>query len=108
MQQRYSGARLWGRLFGWLVLSLCLAPTAWAQQTLGTVSVTVVDSSGGVVPGAQLELTDLATNDVRTATAQEAGNYTFVVEAQDRTGGRHAVVVISMRVSPPAWPAATA
>jgi hypothetical protein len=78
MKQRHKGVRLWGSLFGCLFLCLCLAPTARAQQTLGTVTVTVVDSTGAVVPGAQLELTDVATNDVRTATAQEAGNYNFV------------------------------
>src|SRR6185437_7818602 len=77
MKPHYTGARLWG-LFGCLLLCLCAVPSAWAQQTLGTVSVTVVDTSGAVIPGAQLELTDLATNDVRTATAQQAGNYTFV------------------------------
>ena len=45
---------------------------------MGTVSVTVVDSSGGVIPGALLTLTDLATNDARTANTQEAGNHSFV------------------------------
>ena len=78
MKQRRMGARLWSSLFGCLLLSLCLVPTAWAQQTLGTVSVTVVDTSGAAVPGATLTLTDLATNDARTAVSQEAGNYTFV------------------------------
>ena len=78
MKQPQMGARLWGSLFGSLLLSLCLVPTAWAQQTLGSVSVTVVDTSGGAVPGATLTLTDLATNDARTAVTQEAGNYTFV------------------------------
>jgi hypothetical protein len=77
-QQRRVAARLWGRLLGCLVLSLSLAPTAWAQQTLGTVNVTVVDASGAPVPGASLSLTDLATNDTRRAVSQEAGNYTFV------------------------------
>ena len=78
MQQRQIGARLWSSLLGTLLLCLCLVPTAWAQQTLGTVSVTVVDTSGAVVPGATLALTDLSTNDTRTAVTQEAGNYTFV------------------------------
>src|SRR4026209_2039126 len=66
MKQRHMGARLWGSLFGCLLCCLCLVPTAGAQQTGGTVSVTVMDSSGLVVPGAQLTLTDLATNDART------------------------------------------
>jgi Carboxypeptidase regulatory-like domain/TonB dependent receptor len=78
MKQRQMRARLWGSLFGSLLVSLCLAPTAWAQQTLGTVSVSVVDTSGAAVPGALLTLTDLATNDARTGTTQEAGTHTFV------------------------------
>ena len=78
MKQRHIGVRLWGSLVGCLLLSLCLAPTAWAQQTLGAVSVTVVDTSGAAVPGATLTLTDVATNDARTAVTQEAGNHTFV------------------------------
>lgn len=65
-------------LFGCLLLCLCLVPTASAQQTLGTVSVSVVDTSGAPVPGALLSLTDLATNDTRRAVSQEAGNYSFV------------------------------
>ena len=78
MKQRRMRARLWSSLFGSLLLSLCLVPTAWAQQTLGSVSVTVVDPSGAAVPGATLTLTDVATNDARTAVTQEAGNHTFV------------------------------
>lgn len=78
MKQRRTGARLWGSLFGCLLLCLCLVPTAWAQQTLGSVSVIVVDTSGAVVPGALLTLTDVATNEARRAITQEAGNHTFV------------------------------
>ena len=78
MKQRRIGARLWSSLFGSLLLSLCLVPTAWAQQTLGSVSVTVVDPSGAAVPGATLTLTDVATNEARTAVTRDAGNHTFV------------------------------
>src|SRR3954468_17205480 len=78
MEQRVLGARLWRGVFGCLLVGLCLVPTAWAQQTGGAVSVTVVDSSGAAIPGASLSLTDVATNDTRTAVSQEAGNYTFV------------------------------
>ncbi len=78
MKQRRMGARLWSSLFGSLLLSLCLVPTAWAQQTLGSVSVTVVDPSGAAVPGATLTLTDVATNDARTGVTTEAGSHTFV------------------------------
>src|SRR3954466_13756601 len=78
MEQQMLGARLWRGVFGCLLVYLCMVPTAWAQQTLGTVSVTVVDTSGAAIPGANLSLTDLATNDTRSAVSQEAGNYTFV------------------------------
>ncbi len=78
-EQRSRGARLWGALLvPFLLLCLILAPAAWAQQTQGTISVTVVDPSGALLPGAQLKLVDLSTNDTRQATTQEAGNYTFV------------------------------
>ncbi|HEY3383530.1 MAG TPA: carboxypeptidase-like regulatory domain-containing protein [Vicinamibacterales bacterium] len=78
MKKRHVGARLWGSLLGCLLLCLCLVPTAWAQQTTGTITVSVMDSSAAVVPGALLTLTDVATNDTHTATTQGAGNYTFV------------------------------
>jgi len=38
----------------------------------------VLDSSGGVVPGATLTLTDVATSEARTAVTLERGNYAFV------------------------------
>lgn len=58
---------------------LLATPALWAQHgSEGTVTVTVFDSTGGVVPGAQLQLQDLSTNDVRKATTQDKGNYTFV------------------------------
>ena len=49
-----------------------------AQSTQGAVSVTVRDPSGAVIPDAKLELRDLATNEVRTATTLEGGAYRFV------------------------------
>lgn len=44
----------------------------------GTVIISVVDTSGGVVPQTSLELVDLATNDRRIAASSERGTYTFV------------------------------
>ncbi|MGE5361722.1 MAG: hypothetical protein ACM3NQ_22115, partial [Bacteroidales bacterium] len=70
MKERQIGVRLWGSLLGCLLLCLCLVSTAGAQQTTGTITVSVMDSSASVVPGALLTLTDLATNDARTATTQ--------------------------------------
>jgi len=42
------------------------------------VVVTVVDPAGRVVPGANLELRDLSTNDMRKAITSDKGSYTFV------------------------------
>src|SRR5437879_2640022 len=54
-------------------------PNAWGQMgSQGTVNVLVLDSSNAVVAGAQLELRDLSTNDLRTAATQEKGTYSFV------------------------------
>src|SRR5208283_914569 len=62
-----------------VVMALCLAPSILAQHgSEGTVTVTVLDPSGSVVQGAQLELRDLATNDVRKGETQDKGTYTFV------------------------------
>ncbi len=62
-----------------MILSLYLAPWVWAQHgTEGTVTVTVLDPSGSVVQGAQLELRDVATNDVRKGETQDKGTHTFV------------------------------
>lgn len=64
-----------------LLVALCgvSAPPAWAQSgSQGTVTVTVLDQSGGAVSGAQLQLQDLSTNDVRNAVTQDRGNYSFI------------------------------
>ncbi len=61
-----------------LVCSLMFVPAARAQNTQGTVIVTVLDPQGNVVQGAQLKLTDLATNDVRNVTTGDTGSYSFV------------------------------
>ncbi|HWG60056.1 MAG TPA: carboxypeptidase-like regulatory domain-containing protein [Candidatus Acidoferrales bacterium] len=61
-----------------LLLGVNVAP-AWAQAgSAGTVTVIVLDQSGGAVGGAQLQLQDLSTNDVRNAVTQASGTYSFV------------------------------
>jgi hypothetical protein len=44
----------------------------------GKVSITVVDPTGGVVQGAQLDLVDLGTNEGRKGQTHDGGTYTFV------------------------------
>ncbi|HLV02500.1 MAG TPA: carboxypeptidase-like regulatory domain-containing protein, partial [Acidobacteriota bacterium] len=47
----------------------------WAQLTLSTLRGTVMDASGAVVPGADINLTDLSTNISRTTITDGAGNF---------------------------------
>src|SRR6266571_2533091 len=55
------------------------APSAWGQiASQGTIAVKVLDQSGAVVPGANLKLEDLASNNVRTAVTDSGGVYSFV------------------------------
>src|SRR5262245_48791400 len=61
-----------------LLLLFAAAPFSLAQHTEGRVAVTVLDPQNAVVPGASLELTDPATNQVRTAETQSAGTFSFV------------------------------
>lgn len=44
----------------------------------GTITVTVVDQTGAVVPGTELSLQDLSTNEVRKSATQSSGAYSFV------------------------------
>lgn len=65
--------------FSLFFFAAAVVPTARAQQsTTGTVTVTVVDQSGAVISGAQLELRDLSTNTARTGVTQDSGGYNFV------------------------------
>ena len=63
----------------WAAFLIALAPVILLSQTgtAGSLTVTVVDPSGAVVPGANLELTDVATNVIRKASTLESGVYTF-------------------------------
>src|SRR5215813_5427503 len=82
-----------------VVLSL-VTPAVRAQSTsTGTVTGVVTDQQGAVVPGAEVTLTDTATNAVRKTTSNDAGRYTFVNVAPgiydiavSRTGFQRAVI----------------
>ena len=55
-----------------------ITPPAAAQSVQGTVSITVTDPAGAVIPGAKLELKDAATNDLRAGVSPDSGTYRFV------------------------------
>src|SRR5689334_12605562 len=61
-----------------LVTFLLTLTQASGQTTFGTIVGTVSDSSGAVIPSAQVTLTSLATSEKRTATSDPTGGYTFV------------------------------
>ena len=65
-----------------VLLGLCIligfgAVSTWAQITQGSISISVTDQSGAVLPAADVVLQDLATNETRTAITGSAGSYTF-------------------------------
>src|SRR5438093_2674489 len=62
-----------------ILTSALVVPRALAQHgSEGKVAVTVLDPSGSLVPGADLELVDLATSSARKSQTHEGGTYTFV------------------------------
>ncbi len=78
------------RAIPFLLLSLMTLPAALpAQSTFGTILGTVTDSTGAVVPGAQVRVKNLDENIARDTTTDALGNY----EAQNLKAGRYEVTV---------------
>src|ERR1041385_1596954 len=62
-------------LFFILVLAV-IPQAAWSQGTT-SLSGNVTDTTGAVIPGAEITLTNPATNATRTTTTNEIGAYVF-------------------------------
>ena len=60
-----------------LLLSIALAATASSQTTFATLTGTVSDPAGAIVPNAALTATHAGSNYQYTATSNESGNYTI-------------------------------
>ena len=58
-------------------LCLLVPALAFAQATTADIVGRVTDSSGAVLPGATVTITNEGTGDVRTATTTESGDYVF-------------------------------
>jgi hypothetical protein len=58
----------------WIVAA-AMTPSAGAQVAGGTISGGVTDSSGAIVPGAQVQIKNSATGTLRTLTVNEEGLY---------------------------------
>jgi hypothetical protein len=108
-------------------LSLCLLVTllfaasavAQTQITTGAIQGTVVDANGAALPGANIEVKNVDTNFVRTATSDDDGRFialqlppgrytltvsktgfaTLVVEKADLTVGQTLNLPLSMKIS---------
>ncbi|HLJ49477.1 MAG TPA: carboxypeptidase-like regulatory domain-containing protein [Bryobacteraceae bacterium] len=60
-----------------LLAAFALAPYAMAQTATGSVVGVVTDPTGAVVPKAEVQLVNLATNAVLTQTTNDSGQFTF-------------------------------
>ncbi len=62
-----------------LLLAVCLVavPAAFAQTDRGTITGTVSDATGAVIPGASIEAKNVGTGAVYTAGSSETGNFTL-------------------------------
>ena len=56
---------------------LLVAPAAFAQITTGSLSGTVRDTTGAVIPNANITLQNQTTNDMRTTASNATGYFTF-------------------------------
>jgi Carboxypeptidase regulatory-like domain len=66
------------RVCGILIVAILVAaPAAFAQITTGSLSGTVRDTTGAVVPKASVTLQNQATNDIRTTVSNADGYFTF-------------------------------
>jgi len=58
-----------------LAVEISIATSVFAQVESGTINGTVVDSSGAVLPGARVTITNAATNQARTTVTNTSGQY---------------------------------
>ena len=71
------------------LLCVLLAPGGWAQSTQGSIMGTVKDTSGALVPGAPVTLTNVGEGTVRTTKSNAEGDYAFL----DVKAGRYSVAI---------------
>src|SRR5438445_3587694 len=60
-----------------LTLFVGLTAVVGGQETTGSIAGLVTDASGASLPGAQVSVTNVATNTTYKATTNAEGNYTF-------------------------------
>jgi hypothetical protein len=60
-----------------LAAALLLAATGWSQAIFATLTGTVTDPTGAVIPGVTVTLRNASSGDARTTVTDSAGYYTF-------------------------------
>src|SRR5580704_4816926 len=79
-QRKFSSRRLLLRVFAFGLVAICAgfaARIAQAQLTNGDVIGTVTDTSGAVIPGAKVTLTNIGTHIAASTMTNGTGDYTF-------------------------------
>jgi hypothetical protein len=76
-QMREGSQRVCRDLISALVLVLTCATAAYAQFDRGTISGTIKDPQGGVVPGVTVVVTNAQNQQTRTTVTDGSGFYTF-------------------------------
>ena len=64
-------------VLAWAVLAILLSAVVYAQETTGSISGTITDSSGASVKGATVTLTNTATGIQQTKQTDSEGKYEF-------------------------------
>ena len=67
----------WSKLLLGLLMIFCLGLSAMAQTITGTISGTVTDATGGIIPGATITLISERTAEARSSTTNEEGRFSF-------------------------------
>jgi hypothetical protein len=68
--------KLLSQCFAFVAVLLVLAPRAWSQDN-ATITGTVLDASGALIPGASITLVNPATNQTRATVSNSTGAYRF-------------------------------
>jgi hypothetical protein len=71
--------KIWHSIFAVIALTLCFSGLSYAQEITGSIVGTVKDSTGAIVPGATITVTDPSKNDqvIRTVTATDDGTFSI-------------------------------
>ena len=64
-------------MFRVFVTALLVCAAAWAQQTTATLTGSITDASGALIPEVTVRATNVATNVSRVAQTDASGNYTI-------------------------------